>query len=712
MAAFTWGQNGKKLTPDQVARLRIASELMKKDATSTTPVASPFAGLNRALQGYLVGRDNKRSDAAEEAGLASADAAIAGILGGQGGSPSYTASSSGGGSAPSGSWTPDAPAPSPVDLATQGMTGGAAFAGQPAADPGAIGAQGGLDFGAAVMTPQEMLVEGARRRGLDPIDVATAISYETGGKFDPMIAGPTTQWGTHRGLIQFGEPQAKQHGVDFSSPEAAWRSQLNPENGAIWKYLDGAGVKPGMGLPEIYSGINAGSVGRMGASDANNGGAPGTVADKVATMGPHRDKAAAFLGGTWTPDPNAPSGNVTMSAKGEAVPGGTGGADIAALLALQANPWVTQKYGGVVDALMGQQFDRQNALWEQQQRMADPMYQAQLEMAQLELQQAQAPAQSEYDQRAAAAVQYGLQPGTPQYQQFVLGGDPFAGGGEAPNSVQEYEYYARKAVERGETPMPYEAFIVADEKATVPEGTPNIGTIPPGFSAIKVPVTPENPSGFSLVPIPGGPAALEAEQLALKEGNKDNQGQMKLGTTLESINLNLGEIENGGLPVTGLIGDARRTWLGRALTGDSAVDFGNRTNQITDQAALAEVQNMRDNSPTGGAVGSLTDSERVAIGNSVTAINNSTSPEEYARAAKAYRKLALDIAYGEGTWELGEDGQPVAKTDAPPPAEIGKGGGIDGVSDALSDEPIEGFTAEEWQFLTPEEKAELKRGQK
>ena len=136
---------------------------------------------------------------------------------------------------------------------------------------------------------------------------------------------------------------------------------------------------------------------------------------------------------------------------------------------------------------------------------------------------------------------------------------------------------------------------------------------------------------------------------------------MKLGTTLESINLNLDAIENGDLPVTGFWGDMRRTSLGRALTGDSAVDFGNRTNQITDQAALAEVQNMRDNSPTGGAVGSLTDDERRAIGNSVTALNNSTSPEEYARAAKAYRELALNIAYGEGTWEIDANGQPIMK---------------------------------------------------
>ncbi len=48
---------------------------------------------------------------------------------------------------------------------------------------------------------------------------------------------------------------------------------------------------------DIYSAINAGGVGRYGASDAHNGGAPGTVADKVNNqMAGHRQKALALIG--------------------------------------------------------------------------------------------------------------------------------------------------------------------------------------------------------------------------------------------------------------------------------------------------------------------------------------------------------------------------------------------------------------------------------
>lgn len=138
------------------------------------------------------------------------------------------------------------------------------------------------------------IIETANALGMDPVDLATIISYETAGTFDPTKAGPTTQWGQHRGLIQWGEPQARQYGVDWNDPVG---SQLGAD-GAIVDYFRDAGWQPGMGMLDAYSAVNAGRVGRYNASDANNGGAPGTVRDKVQNqMAGHREKALALLGG-------------------------------------------------------------------------------------------------------------------------------------------------------------------------------------------------------------------------------------------------------------------------------------------------------------------------------------------------------------------------------------------------------------------------------
>lgn len=138
------------------------------------------------------------------------------------------------------------------------------------------------DLAAAIMATAQQL-------RVDPLDLATAISYETGGTFDPWQRGPTTKWGQHRGLIQWGEPQREQYGVYKGMPNS---DQLQ----SVGKYLTDAGVEPGMGLLDIYSAINVGKVKRYNASDANNGGAWGTVRDKVEhQMDGHRTKAQKLL---------------------------------------------------------------------------------------------------------------------------------------------------------------------------------------------------------------------------------------------------------------------------------------------------------------------------------------------------------------------------------------------------------------------------------
>lgn len=124
------------------------------------------------------------------------------------------------------------------------------------------------------------IVSAANELQISAKDLATVISYETGGTFDPLQRGPKTQWGQHRGFIQFGEPQARQYGVDFSSEFAALQSQLGPD-GAIVKYLRDHGFENGMGILDLYSTINAGAPGLYNRSDANNGGAAGNVYEKV-----------------------------------------------------------------------------------------------------------------------------------------------------------------------------------------------------------------------------------------------------------------------------------------------------------------------------------------------------------------------------------------------------------------------------------------------
>jgi hypothetical protein len=62
------------------------------------------------------------------------------------------------------------------------------------------------------------------------------------------------------GLIQFGPHERAQYGANSGQ---SYTEQM----GAVVRYLKDRGVKPGMGLKDIYSAINAGRPGLYNASD-------------------------------------------------------------------------------------------------------------------------------------------------------------------------------------------------------------------------------------------------------------------------------------------------------------------------------------------------------------------------------------------------------------------------------------------------------------
>lgn len=114
----------------------------------------------------------------------------------------------------------------------------------------------------------------ARELGVSAKDLLAVMSFETGGTLDPWQPGPTTQWGQHRGLIQWGEPQRERYGV---TQDMSIGGQVQ----AVGRYLADHGVRPGMGLPQLYAAVLAGDASRVNASDTHNGGVVASVLDSV-----------------------------------------------------------------------------------------------------------------------------------------------------------------------------------------------------------------------------------------------------------------------------------------------------------------------------------------------------------------------------------------------------------------------------------------------
>ena len=155
--------------------------------------------------------------------------------------------------------------------------------------------------------------------GISARDLATVISYETGGKFSTSIRGGAGN--RHIGLIQFGPAEQQKYG-------AAIGQTLNEQMQAVVRYLQDRGLKPGMDLLDLYSTINAGRPGLYNSSDAANGGAWGTVADKVNyQMSGHQANADRLLQKQAVSDGVVDANRrVTQSAtmQGMDAPGGSG----------------------------------------------------------------------------------------------------------------------------------------------------------------------------------------------------------------------------------------------------------------------------------------------------------------------------------------------------------------------------------------------------
>jgi hypothetical protein len=154
---------------------------------------------------------------------------------------------------------------------------------------------------AARGTPEQAsaVTTAATNLGVSPRDLAAAISYETKGTFNPDIVGGKDN--NYQGLIQFGPEERMKYGV---RPGMTFEQQM----GAVENFLRDRGVKPGMGISEIYRTINGGNPNApLNASDGN-----GTIAEHIQNIqAGHYGNADKFLGGTSAIDTTDQAGQIT-----------------------------------------------------------------------------------------------------------------------------------------------------------------------------------------------------------------------------------------------------------------------------------------------------------------------------------------------------------------------------------------------------------------
>lgn len=238
--------------------------------------------------------------------------------------------------------------------------------------------------------------------------------------------------------------------------------------------------------------------------------------------------------------------------------------------------------------------------------------------------------------RSVLAQMYAQQTAPPDYSFTEFGGDLYRNDGrgnldlyrEGPEPVQETDadiLEFQQAQQFGLVPpdMSYPDYLALKRApgTTVNNnmpGAPTIGTVPAGWAATQ------GPDGqWSMAPIAGGPAAAEQAASAAKVENAENNRQQTADVVSQDIDRALGIASTQGWNATG---------IGGQLTSGVGGTPGHNLNQllttIGGNLAFDKLQAMRAASPTGGALGSITERELAMLQATMGAISQSQSQEQ------------------------------------------------------------------------------------
>lgn len=604
ISPFQWGASGQQMTPEQVARMRVAAALQGRQGSETTPVAHWTQAAARGLNGFLAGRGEYQANMQENAGLASADASIQG-------NPVLSALMGGEQMA-----APAAP--------VQG--------GMPVAQPAMSQMSAGSDATLNLLREFEGFREtpywdvNAYRTGYGSDTITTA-----DGRVVPVAQGMSVsredaERDLQRRVSNEFMPRAQK------AAGAAWDGLNENQRAALTSIAYNYGSIPGSVEAALQSGgdVSAAIMGLSGHNDGVNAG--------------RRQREAQLFGGMASAPSGGVAGNMPQAPSGV----------VAALTAAQQNPWVAQKYGPVIDALMQQEMGRQDASYQQQLRQQDPMYQAQLEAAQIANAQALQPV-------APKPIEVGgvlLDPVT--YQPIFDSRQPASGGFTLGEGQVRYDANGN-VIAQGATPAP-EEFRPATAEEAASYGSPAGQFGPDGRF---YPVNP--PSGMTIESDGRGGFRM-VQGAGVQQAQADAQTEVvQADAMLNSIDEILADpaLDNA----TGML-----SWTQR-IPGTDAYRFGTRSRQLEGQAFLQAFESLK-----GG--GAITEIEGQKATQAIGRLDTAQSAEDYRRAlndlrtvvqagrARSAGRAGLDVSTEEAARMMDAPSTPARDFSVMSPAEL------------------------------------------
>lgn len=175
------------------------------------------------------------------------------------------------------------------------------------------------------------------------------------------------------------------------------------------------------------------------------------------------------------------------------------------------------------------------------------------------------------------------------------------------------------------------------------------GKAPPGYRY--------KPDG-SMEAIPGGPADIKAGELGAKREAATQGGIAQANRVISKVDEALARVDRS---TAGLGGSVMAK-----LPGTPAVDLRADLDTIKANLGFAELQAMRDASPTGGALGQVAVQELIALQSTVASLDPSQSPDQL-------RRNLAQVKKHYNNWKSTLEGRLPGSTPKAAPGEIGSG---------------------------------------
>jgi hypothetical protein len=207
-------------------------------------------------------------------------------------------------------------------------------------------------------------------------------------------------------------------------------------------------------------------------------------------------------------------------------------------------------------------------------------------------------------------------------------------GKDIPSKVQEYEYAVSQGYEGS-----YMEFLnlTADRTSFSYTAGPQIGTIPQGFQLVS------NEDGtYRLDPIPGGPEDIKQQQTEEDRVRVRELAETSGNVVFEDIRRYKDLVLNQGVftPVTGITGA-----IASKIPGSARVDAEELALTIKASIGFDRLQQMREASPTGGALGQVSDRELATLQAVLGSLSAAQSDEQLLRNLDRLEEVYAEILY-------------------------------------------------------------------